>query len=324
MIGLIKKMINSDHREPLNNLMYIQDLVTSGQSGYVANSEDKIQSLITSPNVLLNATAKTEFFKGLGKYTKPNLDFIKHVTGINVNSHTELASNGAMMQAISNNRILIEAVVNSQVAMQEIVNSQVAMQIVLNNNSFFQMIADSTTGANAIANSDTSLRLIMSNSSIVSKALRNRVLLREFSSSSKALRLIVDSQTARTTLMDNNSIFQENKRTMYDTIRRDSSRWTIQHFHDDSVSNVANRVTKENIFVFFCAGAYGSGGADRRVSVYHRNNKEAIPHTNDVEHLNTKAHESNPLPVVSGVSFGGCRFHEQGDGYVTVDAFTPR
>lgn len=323
MIGLIKKMINSDHREPLNNLIYIQDLVTSGQNGYVANSEENVQSLITSPNVLLNTTAKTEFFKALGKYTKPNLNFIKHVTGINVNSHTEMASSSSAMQIVVNSELAMQAVVTSNTASNAIVASNIVMQAVANSNIAAKMMANSPILGGAFVRNSTGIQYIVNSAVASDEVFANSDLVQIIARNSDSLKKVANSRYSREALMNNNSIFQRYKREMYDTIRRDSSRWTISHFYEDGLSSADGRVATENLFVFFCLGAYHDRN-DHGGRVKHKNNKQAVGFTSDVRELVRRQNESNPLPVVSGVSFGGCKFEEVSDGYVTVDVFTPR
>lgn len=59
----IKKAVNSDLNVPLNHLMWINDLATYGQNGYVAKNEKMIEELIKSGLLEQHGVALEEFVK---------------------------------------------------------------------------------------------------------------------------------------------------------------------------------------------------------------------------------------------------------------------
>lgn len=79
----IKKAVNSDLNVPLNHLMWINDLVTYGQNGYVAKNSNMVNDLLSSGLLLKNDVALGEYvklFPNEAKKLYTNSEFMKSIS----------------------------------------------------------------------------------------------------------------------------------------------------------------------------------------------------------------------------------------------------
>ena len=87
----IKKAVNSDLNVPLNHLLWINDLATYGQNGYVAKNSNMVNDLLSSGLLLKNDVALAEYvklFPNEAKKLYTNSEFMK-----NISSQTDIVAN---------------------------------------------------------------------------------------------------------------------------------------------------------------------------------------------------------------------------------------
>ena len=87
----IKKAVNSDLNVPFNHLMWINDLITCGQNGYVAKDSNMVNDLLSSGLLLKNDVALGEYvklFPNEAKKLYTNSEFMK-----NISSQTDIVAN---------------------------------------------------------------------------------------------------------------------------------------------------------------------------------------------------------------------------------------
>lgn len=79
----IKKAVNSDLNVPLNHLLWINDLATYGQNGYVAKDSNMAKNLLSSGLLLKNDIALGEYvklFPNEAKKLYTNSEFMKSIS----------------------------------------------------------------------------------------------------------------------------------------------------------------------------------------------------------------------------------------------------
>ena len=91
-----------------------------------------------------------------------------------------------------------------------------------------------------------------------------------------------------------------------------NSRFAKQTSSQDGVTALNQICSGNNKIVFVCLGSYNNNGGTR---IKHRNGSIARDYTNDYK-------QPTNLAVNSAVSFGGCTFEENGDGYASVEVYT--
>ena len=87
----IKKAVNSDLDVPLNHLMWINDLTTYGQNGYVAKDSNMVNDLLSSGLLLKSDVALGEYvklFPNEAKKLYTNSEFMKSIS-----SQTDVVAN---------------------------------------------------------------------------------------------------------------------------------------------------------------------------------------------------------------------------------------
>lgn len=155
MWGVVKKAINSDLNVPLNHLLWINDLATYGQNGYVAKNEKMIEELIKSGLLEEHKIALEEFVKLFpvkAKHFFKNPNFIRNISSCseimrkllkeqtfidevfkNIDNIKSVLSNPSNARFISHETILLKQIFN---------DSRLTDFLLLTDNVLFNLLTD--------------------------------------------------------------------------------------------------------------------------------------------------------------------------------------
>lgn len=169
--GEVKK-INSDMTEPLNYLLWIQDLATFGSNGYVYHSPTKMAELAeksynaVSHSVCLGYLVvdyagsafelltgdETGAFDGLTTITEviADSDAMAVITASSV-AMTAIVANDSIMDYLATSAVAKAAFVASSVAMTALAANAKAINYVVKSNAFKTAIVANATAFNAVA-----------------------------------------------------------------------------------------------------------------------------------------------------------------------------
>uniref|UniRef100_Q0I4L1 Uncharacterized protein n=2 Tax=Histophilus somni TaxID=731 RepID=Q0I4L1_HISS1 len=230
-----------------------------------------------------------------------------------------LAKSPTAMSAVLNSSTAMNALANSPTAMNAVLNSPTAMNAVLNSSTAMNALANSPTAMNAVLNSPTAMNAVLNSSTAMNALANSPTAMNAVAKSSTAMSVVVKSATARKTFMKNNTVFQNIKRELWEMVK---TNWKeISRQSQDNVSNANNAVANPPGLVFAMLGKYGFFGEPNRfgeTTLIHKNGHFAATGRDA-----SRPSRIDPSNYGFAVSFNGCTFTEQGDGYVYCELWCP-
>ena len=203
-----------------------------------------------------------------------------------------LVSPGAMT-VLAASSTAMQAVINSSTAMQAVINSSTAMQAVINSSTAMQAVAASSTAMQAVAASSTAMQAVIN--------------------SSTAMQAVINSNNAKNAFLNSYSVMWENREALWDAAQKMQSKFNEAA---DAVAGL-NAKIPSNCIVFAALGQYNNDSHKGRARIKHRNGAYSSYYASKV-FANTKNVTKSNFDVIT---FDGCTFEEDGDGFATVACF---
>ena len=182
----IKKAVNTDLNEPLNYLMWINDLAMFGKLGYVYNDINILSELASKSKTALNhKVARNFLLEGIIQSNSDVGEYFSVITGDTTGVFDGLAT--------------IEQVANSVTATTSVFNSEIATNIVF----------DSEIASNIIFNSEIASNIVFSSTSLTTRMFDFSVATDRAFASNVSLPKIASSMTAITKIGTTDSLIDK-------------------------------------------------------------------------------------------------------------------
>ncbi|WP_249962242.1 tail fiber protein [Histophilus somni] len=276
----------------------------------LANSSTALNAVVNS-STAMNAVANSSTAMSAVVNSSTALSAV-------VNSSTALnavVNSSTAMNAVVNSSTAMNAVVNSATALSAVVNSSTALNAVVNSSTAMNAVVNSATAMNAVVNSSTAMNAVVNSSTAMNAVVNSATAMNAVVKSSTAMSAVVKSYTARNTFMNNNTLFQQIKRELWEMVQANWKRKVTQR--QDNVSNANNAVANPPGLVFATLGYYGRKNEN--------NYYTTLIHQNGIE-ADSSGWEKEPNRIhldSFAVSFNGCTFTEKGNGYVYCELWCP-
>ena len=187
----IKKAVNSDFKEPLNYLQWINDLAVFGKEGYVYKDPNKMAELAAkSSSACSNSMAFGFLIDGYAGLTFKTLT--KDSTGAFAGKTTmsQIVSDAAAINLVANNNIAMGLIANNKGALTAVLNSATARSAIVTKSGAVTAIANSIYISDVVSHQNfmnalcaestfgifmdySKTRMAMYNSSVAELAIRN-------------------------------------------------------------------------------------------------------------------------------------------------------
>ena len=208
---------NNDISEPINYLMWIDDLATFGTRGYVAKDGVKIKELYTkSINLFRNDMAVDEMNKSrqvdkmlndaevsavIQKLAESKTTYVQmtEVIGDTTAMNAVIASTTAM-NAVAASTTAMNAVAASTTAMNAVIASTTAMNAVIASTTAMNAVAASTTAMNAVIASTTAMNAVIASTTAMNAVAASTTAMNAVAASTTAINAIESSSTAKNIL----------------------------------------------------------------------------------------------------------------------------
>ena len=222
-------------------------------------------------------------------------------------SMSVLTENEEAMTAVAASSVAMTAVAASSVARDSIQTEASAYEVVLASDEFTARFAigelDSET---YLPESFASVQSIINNSGALSAVSASSTAMGVLAASSTALNAIAKNKAAKDAVIAQNSILQQYRLTIRDTIRNGSTHFSLFRAQrdDDEVSGA--NIVGEKYVVLAIPGSYGSSSSSKLTTMFHGHNGAQI-----IQRYGSYTDESQIY-----IGLGGATFTEQGDGEV--------
>ncbi|MCC0638439.1 phage tail protein [Clostridioides sp. ES-S-0001-02] len=269
-------------KEEIEEKIKIADTIleSSVAMNVLANNAIIVNKAGDRTNILSNILSKTASLNAFMKNTNAIKILIGKSTAINmiVNNSTAF---GAMITTSGN----VSVIANNSTAMSAIATNATAIGTVANNDYAISAFVKSTTAMNAIVSSTTAM---------------NRI-----ANTPLALNRMVKSDIAKSVLVGKNSVLQNYKANIYNTITGSSAYFKVITNFTNSDSAPAQVINSTYVGITYCYG-YNSATSKYAI-VYHGYN------TNIEAGRGDGAKDENKRFI----TLGGTKYVESGDGYFT-------
>ena len=156
-----------------------------------------------------------------------------------------------------------------------------------------QAVAASSTAMQAVINSSTAMQAV--------------------AASSTAMQAVINSNNAKNALLNNYSVLMYNCNTLWNTCQRLQTKFAGA---EDTVSNL-NAKIPSNCIVFATLGEYDNNQHTGKTRIRHRTGQYSSYYGSRIKTNMDQVTASN----IDVITFDGCAFEENGDGFATVACF---
>ena len=251
---------NNDISEPINYLMWIDDLATFGTRGYVAKDGVKIKELYTkSINLFRNDMAVDEMNKSRQVDKMLNDAEVSAV----IQKLAESKTTYVQMTEVIGDTTAMNAVAASTTAMNAVIASTTAMNAVIASTTAMNAVAASTTAMNAVIASTTAMNAVIASTTAMNAVAASTTAMNAVAASTTAMNAIESSSTAKNVLANSplKQIISSIPATNSWINRRSGKRWLISMKQSQSNSiykkiGVSPTINGDNIIIATCQQTY--------------------------------------------------------------------
>ena len=254
-----------------------------------------------------------------------------------------VAASDVACDAIFENDGAFTIILESPVAMGAISDSEPAITNLIQSKERCDRLASSETAMSAVAASETAMTSIMLNEDskesffgwthavglglathfgINNSALKScntivavaasATAMQAVAASATAISILTKSSVAKDKLTAQNEILQGVRLTIWNTVKADTTRFTLSRAQKDDDGVTSANITGANYLVFAIPGSYGSAAESKKTTMFHGHNNVQV-----VQRWGAYTDESFIY-----VGLGGATFTEQGDGMVRTWVYT--
>lgn len=254
-----------------------------------------------------------------------------------------VAASDVACDAIFENDGAFTIILESLVAMGAISDSEPAITNLIQSKERCDRLASSETAMSAVAASETAMTSIMLNEDskesffgwthavglglathfgINNSALKScntivavaasATAMQAVAASATAISILTKSSVAKDKLTAQNEILQGVRLTIWNTVKADTTRFTLSRAQKDDDGVTSANITGANYLVFAIPGSYGSAAESKKTTMFHGHNNVQV-----VQRWGSYTDESFIY-----VGLGGATFTEQGDGMVRTWVYT--
>ena len=283
------------------DLTRVQKLAESEQAMSVLAESEHGRAVLLSSSLAWEVVTSTDAF--IAKYAIGCLE-----------SDTYKPADFANMAAIASNSGALTALAASTTAMNALAASTTARDILYKNSVSWNIIAakDMAIAKYAIGCLNNS-SYKPANFATMSSVIGNSGAMSALASSSVAMSALAKSSTAKDAMIAKNEVLQGVRLTIWNTVKSDTTRFTLSRAQKDDDSVTAANITGANYLVFAIPGSYGSTPASTKLTtMFHGHNNVQV-----IQRWGAYTDESFVY-----VGLGGATFTEQGDGMVRTWVYT--
>lgn len=234
-------------------------------------------------------------------------------------------------------------ILESPVAMEAISDSELAITNLIQTQERCNRLAASETAMSAVAASETAMISIISdersiemffgadyrvglglatyaginNSNLkscntITAVAASATAMQAVAASATAISILTKSSIAKDALTANNEVLQSVRLVIWNTVKSDSTRFTLSRAQKDDDGVSSANITGANYLVFAIPGSYGSAADSKKTTMFHGHNNVQV-----IQRWGAYTDESFIY-----VGLGGATFTEQGDGMVRTWVYT--
>ncbi|KDS63665.1 H-type lectin domain-containing protein [Parabacteroides distasonis] len=234
-----------------------------------------------------------------------------------------LASSETAMSAVAASETAMSAVAASETAMSAVAASETAMtSIMLNEDSkesFFGWTHAVGLGLathfginNSALKSCNTIVAVAASATAMQAVAASATAMQAVAASATAISILTKSSVAKDKLTAQNEILQGVRLTIWNTVKADTTRFTLSRAQKDDDGVTSANITGANYLVFAIPGSYGSAAESKKTTMFHGHNNVQV-----VQRWGAYTDESFIY-----VGLGGATFTEQGDGMVRTWVYT--
>ena len=225
------------------------------------------------------------------------------------------------MQALAASAVAMQSIAASAVSLSAIASSETARNAVLNSEHWDEIAENDramTRYALALAGRDTeeftSLATLAASATAMAAVAASATALLACARSAVAINHMVKSAVAKDKLTEQNTLLQQQRLEIYNTVKNNSTYFTLSRAQKDDDSVASANITGTNYIVFAIPGSYGSASSSKQTTMFHGHNGSQV-----VQRYGSYTDENYVY-----VGLGGATFTEQGDGEVRTWVYTAK